>query len=107
MSNLTIDYQSFADKVFTTFCKLSMHNYKTMIVDQNQDKVQVFDMTLTRNGFAIFPKTGEYALFTSDEGWSDRKPIFNDLETMRAGHIGIDWDQQIEMLKIWVSKTAS
>ena len=107
MNKTTVDYQSFADRVFTTFCRLSMHNYQTMIVDQNQDKVQVFDITLTRNGFAIFPKTGEYSFYSADKGWSDRQPIFTELDLMRASHLGIDWDQQIENLKTWVSKTTS
>ena len=108
MNKNNINYQDFADTIFATFCKMSDFNgYQTMIVDQSQDKVQVFDMALARNGFAIFPKTGEYSLFTTDTGWSNRQPIFTTLEVLRAGQLGADWERQLDMLKLWVSRTTS
>ena len=105
-----IDYNALADMVFETFCKLSAFNgYQTLIVDQDRGKVQVFDMALSRNGFALFPETGEYALFTTDTGWTDRRPIFSELEKATWSEIN-KRDQGVRfeiMLKAWVSITTS
>lgn len=109
MNSTTIDYNALADMIFETFCKLSAFNYQTLIVDQNQERVQVFDITLSRNGFALFPKTGEYALFTTDTGWTDPKPIFSELEKATWSEINKQ-DQGVRfeiMLKAWVSITTS
>ena len=100
------NYKKLANKVFKTFRKLAD---QTMLVDQNQDKVQVFDLALSRNGFAIYPETGEYSLFTTNIGWSERQPIFSQLEkaTVCSESQVLTEMRFIEMLKSWASKTTS
>ena len=100
--------QQFADQIFKTFFSMVAFNgYQTLAVEQNTDRVQVFDLLLSRNGFQFYPEACEYRFYDVDKGWQDPVPVFTTLELMRSSHLGLDYGRQLDLLVDWVSKTTS